>query len=84
MRYEGGIHCAGLMWREEGLRGLYRGYFAFILATAIYTAVVPIMHEFQSAKQPIFGNYHDSSDELVDSFQSVRNMLSRNSKKKED
>ena len=45
MRYEGPVHCAGLMWREEGMRGLYRGYFAFLLATSIYWTVVPIVAE---------------------------------------
>lgn len=45
MRYEGGVHATGLMFREEGLRGLYRGYTAYIMATAIYWMVVPLVAE---------------------------------------
>jgi Mitochondrial carrier protein len=32
LRYLGIIHCLGLMWREEGLKGFYRGYIAYLLA----------------------------------------------------
>ena len=32
LRYLGIVHCFGLMKREEGLRGLYRGYLAYLLA----------------------------------------------------
>ena len=45
MRYEGAVHCAGLMFREEGLRGLYRGYIPYMLATTIYWVMVPLMAE---------------------------------------
>jgi len=31
-RYIGNVHALGLMWREEGIKGLYRGYFAYLLA----------------------------------------------------
>ena len=50
MRYEGAVHAAGLMWREEGFRGLYRGYAAFMVATAIYWAVVPLVAELAMQK----------------------------------
>lgn len=32
LRYTGLLHCCGLMWREEGLKGIYRGYLAYLLA----------------------------------------------------
>ena len=32
LRYLGPIHCLGLMWREEGIKGLYRGYIAYLFA----------------------------------------------------
>lgn len=35
LRYLGIIHCIGLMWREEGLKGLYRGYIAYLFAVII-------------------------------------------------
>lgn len=47
MRYEGAVHCAGLMLREEGIRGLYRGYVPYIFATAIYWSVIPMMSEMR-------------------------------------
>eukprot|EP00354_Favella_ehrenbergii_P007114 CAMPEP_0170455060 /NCGR_PEP_ID=MMETSP0123-20130129/3118_1 /TAXON_ID=182087 /ORGANISM="Favella ehrenbergii, Strain Fehren 1" /LENGTH=65 /DNA_ID=CAMNT_0010718007 /DNA_START=909 /DNA_END=1103 /DNA_ORIENTATION=- len=59
MRYEGAVHCAGLMMREEGLRGFYRGYFAYIAATAVYWAVVPLVSELAIQRQPISGNQVD-------------------------
>ena len=66
MRYEGAVHAAGLMWREEGFRGLYRGYVAFMMATAIYWAVVPLVAELAMTKQPVSGNYRDKTNELLD------------------
>jgi hypothetical protein len=32
LRYLGMIHAFGLIRREEGIKGLYRGYTAFIIA----------------------------------------------------
>ena len=66
MRYEGAIHCLGLMWREEGLRGLYRGYWAYILATAIHHIFVPMTAEFSLIKHPVWGNTIDRTGELLD------------------
>ena len=45
MRYMSPLHAFGLTLREEGIRGLYRGYFAFFIATSIYTFSVPILTE---------------------------------------
>ena len=39
LRYLGVIHGLGLTYREEGLKGLYRGYIAYVLAvilTSVY------------------------------------------------
>jgi len=44
-RYLGPIHAIGLTLREEGIRGLYRGYVAYMIATSIYLLVVPIAAE---------------------------------------
>ena len=35
LRYLGPLHCLGLMWREEGIKGFYRGYLAFLLAVRL-------------------------------------------------
>ncbi len=34
-RYIGVIHGVGLMWREEGFKGLFRGYVAYMLAVSL-------------------------------------------------
>ena len=68
MRYLGPVHTLGLMWREEGMRGLYRGYSAYLLATAIYIAIIPLFAEFCAMYTPIGGNYEDSSDTMVASY----------------
>jgi len=44
-RYMGPMHALGLTWREEGMRGLYRGYWAYMIATLIYMTVVPLIAE---------------------------------------
>jgi len=44
-RYLGPIHATGLMLREEGIRGLYRGYWAYLVATSLYVTLVPFIGE---------------------------------------
>ena len=46
-RYEGAVHAAGLIWREEGIRGLYRGYIPYMIATGIYWILVPLVAEIK-------------------------------------
>ena len=63
LRYLGLIHCLGLMWREEGkLRGLYRGYLAYLVAISFVITVVPISAELLMLKSPLYGHYEDSDD----------------------
>lgn len=65
-RYIGPIHATGLMLREEGFRGLYRGYTAYLLATAFYITCVPLLAELSVAKTAIGGHYYDDTDDLFD------------------
>ena len=65
-RYIGPVHATGLMLREEGFRGLYRGFTAYLIATAFYWAVVPLLAEFSTARTAIGGHYYDDSDDLFD------------------
>jgi hypothetical protein len=67
-RYLGPIHTFGLMWREEGLRGFYRGYLAYLLATSLYVSLVPLFGEFSIKRMAIGGNYDDESDSSIVSF----------------
>jgi len=85
MRYEGGVHATGLMFREEGLRGLYRGYTAYIMATAIYWMVVPLVAELAMQRQPLSGNVYDKTGELIDEVHTLNNLKKLGTiKKKED
>ena len=34
LRYLGPLHALGLIYREEGMKGLYRGYLAYLLAVS--------------------------------------------------
>jgi hypothetical protein len=34
LRYLGVLHTLGLTFREEGFKGLYRGYIAYVLAVS--------------------------------------------------
>ena len=40
-RYLGPLHAIALTRREEGFRGLYRGYIAYIIATSMFWMVIP-------------------------------------------
>lgn len=51
------------MWREEGLKGLFRGYVAYLFATSMIITMVPITAELIMLKTPFYGNYEDN-DEL--------------------
>ena len=63
LRYLGLIHTIGLMWREEGkLRGLYRGYLAYLVAMSFVITVVPVSAELVMLKTPLYGHYEDSDD----------------------
>ena len=44
-RYHNYLSCLYHSFKEEGLRGLYRGYFPYLLATCITLTVVPILAE---------------------------------------
>jgi len=65
-RYIGPLHGFGLTLREEGFRGLYRGYIAYAIATVIYTAVVPILTEITVLNRPISGTYENDVNTLYD------------------
>ena len=65
-RYLGPIHATGLMLREEGLRGLYRGYTAYLLATVFYITVVPLLTEASMFNMAINGSYKNETDDLYD------------------
>ena len=65
-RYLGPVHALGLTYREEGIRGLYRGYCAYALAVGIYLAVVPLVTEMQLCRMAIAGGKkRNNSDELM-------------------
>jgi hypothetical protein len=64
-RYLGPIHALGLTLREEGIRGLYRGYTAYILATAIYLLIVPVTAELTVSRTGIGGGKADETQDLL-------------------
>lgn len=51
----GPVHATGLMLKEEGIRGLYRGYWAYLIATSIYLVIVPFATEVRFSKHAISG-----------------------------
>ncbi len=63
-RYMGTVHGLGLTYREEGLRGLYRGYWAYILATAVYLAVIPLAAEISFLNTKLSGNIADDNSDV--------------------
>jgi hypothetical protein len=75
MRYLGPIHTLGLMWREEGMRGLYRGYTSYLMASAIFVAFVPIFAELSMAYSKIGGNYDDSADNMLYDYLGKKNKI---------
>lgn len=65
-RYIGPLHAFGLTLREEGMRGLYRGYFAYAIATSIYVTCVPLLTEMTVLNRPISGHYDNDVNQLYD------------------
>ena len=65
-RYISPLHAVGLTYREEGIRGLYRGYCAFVIATSIFTLCVPVLTELTVMRFPVSGNYENNINELYD------------------
>ena len=73
MRYASPIHCLGLTYREEGLRGLYRGYIPFFLASLIYWGVIPVVTELSMLRNSITGNFdEDQQADLIDEVKELR------------
>lgn len=63
-RYMGTVHGLGLTYREEGFRGLYRGYWAYIIATTIYLAVIPLAAEISFLNTKLSGNIADDNSDV--------------------
>jgi hypothetical protein len=63
-RYLGPVHALGLCWREEGMKGLFRGYTAYILATSIYLVIVPLVAELKIQRSAFYGTQRDDNDDL--------------------
>lgn len=72
-RYLGPIHALGLMYREEGFRGLYRGYTAYLIATSIYLLIVPLATEIGLGRSYYSGIYKDDTDDLYQEVVMKRN-----------
>lgn len=70
MRYIGPLHALGLTLREEGLKGLYRGYLAYLVATSIFTFGVPMFSEVGCMNKPITGHYDDDVNKMYDEVMS--------------
>lgn len=66
IRYIGPLHAFGLTLREEGMRGLYRGYIAYAIATSIYCITVPMLTELTVLNRPISGTYSNDVNQLYD------------------
>lgn len=62
-RYKNVRHCFGLTYREEGFRGLYRGFAAYAIAITIYTTLVPYMTFMATRKNPMLGFVEDVDNE---------------------
>jgi hypothetical protein len=63
-RYLGPVHAFGLCWREEGMKGLFRGYTAYLIATSIYLLVIPIASELKIGRTAYYGTMRDDNDDL--------------------
>ena len=56
-RYLGFRHAFNVIRKEEGFKGLYRGYAAYLLAISIYFMTVPFLGEIYMSRDPISGYY---------------------------
>ncbi|CAI2372067.1 unnamed protein product [Moneuplotes crassus] len=61
-RYINARHCLGLTWREEGIRGLYRGFTSFSIGMTLFLALVPLTAYLGSLNNPVMG-FRDPDEE---------------------
>jgi len=52
-RYSNYLHCFAQTHKEEGLKGLYRGFPPYLLATVIALTVIPVMAEELLQRSPL-------------------------------
>jgi len=54
-RYSSFRHALGLIRQEEGIKGLFRGFTPFFIATSCHILLVPFFAEMLIIKTPIMG-----------------------------
>lgn len=54
-RYNNYLHCLYTINKEEGLRGLYRGFPLYLLATAVVTLLIPVAAETAMQRTELYG-----------------------------
>lgn len=58
-RYMNATHALGLIRREEGFKGLYRGFSAHIVAQAVIISAIPFLAELSMMQSPLMGYIKD-------------------------
>ena len=79
-RYANYFHCLYLTRKEEGIRGFYRGFPLYLIATMILTLAVPFGAELIMHQSPLYGK--DKSGQILDLQQDVDAARERIEKKK--
>jgi hypothetical protein len=66
-RYHNYWSCLYHTHREEGFKGLYRGFPPHLLATALCAAIIPYLAEVMLSRSQFYGvTKHSKNDELHD------------------
>ena len=65
-RYENYLHCLYHINKEEGLRGFYRGFPLYLLATGVVTLLVPMAAEMAMHNTELYGHSRDRENERLE------------------
>lgn len=79
-RYSNYLHCLYTIRKEEGLRGFYRGFPLYLIATAIVTLFVPFGAELSMHQSALYGK--DRYGQISDLHEEVDAARERIEKKK--
>ena len=84
-RYSNYLHCLYTIHKEEGLRGFYRGFPLFLLATAIVTLGIPVVTEISMHSTALYGKDREAGvNDLKEEVDKARERIAKKKKNLEE
>lgn len=81
-RYNNYLSCLHHMFKEEGFKGMYRGFAPYMVATAITLSIVPYLSEEILKRSPLYGkSAKQDTEDLREEVEEGRQRLKNRAKK---